>query len=101
MTGAAAVIVSDIFIAENGRLRFDVSLKALGTVGFYMSDLPERNIARDLMVMIQGKPIPQKTVWKEGGEDSNVLAIDVLTAWKTMKLDSGWSNEVFVQVFVG
>ncbi|KAJ5757936.1 uncharacterized protein N7511_006630 [Penicillium nucicola] len=101
MTGAAAVVMSDIFIAENGRLRIDIRLKALGVIGIYMSDLPERTIAQDFMVMIQGKPIPKKTVWKEGGKDVNVLAIDVLTAWKTMKLDSGWSNEVFVQVFVG
>ncbi|KAJ6082468.1 hypothetical protein N7499_007342 [Penicillium canescens] len=101
MTGAAAVVTSDIFLAENGRLRFDISLKALGTVGIYMSDLPDRSIARNFMVMIQGQPIPQKTVWKEGGKDGNVLAIDVLTAWKMMKLNSGWSNEVFVQVFVG
>jgi hypothetical protein len=82
-------------------LRFDISLKALGTVGIYLSDLPDRSIARDFMIMIQGRPIPQKTVWKEGGKDGNVLAVDVLTAWKMMKLDSGWSNEVFVQVFVG
>jgi hypothetical protein len=53
------------------------------------------------MVTILGKPVPQKTVWKEGGESANVLAIDVLAAWKAMKLDSGWSNEAFVQVFVG
>jgi hypothetical protein len=101
ITGAAAVVMSDIFLADNGRLRFDIRLKALGTVGIYLSDLPDRSIARDFMVMIQGRPIPQKTVWKEGGEDGNVLAIDVLTAWKKMKLDSGWSNEVFVQVFLG
>jgi hypothetical protein len=101
MTGAAAVVTSDIVLADNGRLRFDIRLKALGTVGIYLSDLPDRSIARDFMVMIQGRPIPQKTVWKEGGEDGNVLAIDVLTAWKTMKLDSGWSNEAIVQVFLG
>jgi hypothetical protein len=29
-----------------------------------------------------------------------VLAIDVLAAWKAMKLDSGWSNEAFVQIFM-
>ncbi|KAJ5565019.1 Raffinose synthase [Penicillium frequentans] len=100
MTGAAAVISSDIFIVENGRLRVDVHLKALGTLGIYLSDLKDREIAQDFMVMILGKPVPQKTVWKEGGEDSQVLAIDVLAAWKAMKLDSGWSNEAFIQIFV-
>lgn len=100
MTGAAAVVTSDISVVENGRLRFNISLKALGTLGVYISDLKDRSIAQNFMVMILGKPVPQKMVWKEGGEDSNVLAIDVLAAWKKMKLDSGWSNEVFVQIFM-
>lgn len=100
MTGAAAVVSSDIFMVENGRLRFDIHLKALGTLGIYFSDLQDRDIAKDFMVMILGQPIPQKTVWKEGDDGATVLAIDVLAAWKEMKLDSGWSNEVFVQIFV-
>lgn len=100
MTGAAALVSSDIFMVENGRLRFDIHLKALGTLGIYFSDLQDRDIAKDFMVMILGQPIPQKTVWKEGGDGATVLAIDVLAAWKEMKPDSGWSNEVFVQIFV-
>ncbi|KAJ5788276.1 hypothetical protein N7457_003266 [Penicillium paradoxum] len=101
MTGAAAVVTSDISLVENGRLRFDISLKALGTLGIYFSDLQDRTIARNFMVMILGRAVPEETVWIEGGETANVLAIDVLAAWKAMKLDSGWSNEAFVQVFVG
>ena len=101
MTGAAAVVNSDIFVVENGRLRFDISLKALGTLGIYISDLHSRDIDSDFMVMILGKPVPRKTVWKEGRDGVTVLAIDLLAAWKAMKLDSGWSNEVFVRVFVG
>lgn len=100
MTGAAAVVSSDTSVVENGRLRCDVHLKALGTLGIYISDLPNRSILDDFMVMILGQAVPQKTVWKEGGENSCVLAIDVLAAWKAMKLDSGWSNEAFVQIFV-
>lgn len=100
MTGACAVVSSDISVVENGNLRFNISLKALGTLGVYISDLKYRSVAQNFMVMILGKPVPQKTVWKEGGENSNVLAIDVLAAWKTMKLDSGWSNEAFVQIFM-
>ncbi|KAJ5142854.1 uncharacterized protein N7515_001641 [Penicillium bovifimosum] len=101
MTGAAAVINSDISVLENGRLRFDISLKALGTLGIYFSELHGKSLAGNFMVMILGRPVPEKTVWMEGGENANVLAIDVLKAWKDMKLDSGWSNEAFVQVFVG
>jgi hypothetical protein len=93
-------VSSDTSVVENGRLRCDVHLKALGTLGIYISDLPNRSILDDFMVMILGQAVPQKTVWKEGGENSCVLAIDVLAAWKAMKLDSGWSNEAFVQIFV-
>ena len=101
MTGAAALVSSDIFLVENGRLRFDVSLKALGTLGIYFSDLQDRTIAKNFMVMISGRAVPRKTVWKEGGEDAKVLAVDVLSAWKAMGLNNGWSNEISVQVFVG
>lgn len=101
MTGAAAVVNSDIHVVEGGRLRFDVSLKALGTLGIYISDLQDRDIEKSFMVLILGQPIPRKTVWKEGGERANVLAVDLLEAWKAMKLDGGWSNEVSVQVFMG
>lgn len=100
MTGAAAIINSDIHVVESGRLRFDIGLKALGILGIYISDLQDRPIDKNFMVLIMGLPVPRKTVWKEGGEHSNVLAVDLLAAWKAMKLDSGWSNEVFVQVLV-
>ena len=81
-------------------MRFDIHLKALGTLGIYFSDLEKWDISKNFMVMIQGRAVPQKTVWKQGGDRSSVLAIDVLTAWKEMKLDSGWSNEAVMQVFV-
>lgn len=100
MTGAAAVVNSDIFVVENGRLRFDINLKALGTLGIYISDLHDRKIDQNFMVMILGQPVPRKTVWKVGNEGATVLAIDVLAAWETLKLDSGWSNEVFVRIFI-
>lgn len=100
MTGAAAIVSSDVSVVENRRLRCDVHLKALGILGIYISDLQDRSIADDFMVMILGQPIPRKTVWKVGEEKATVLAVDVLAAWKAMKLDSGWSNEAFVQIFV-
>ncbi|KAJ6140550.1 Raffinose synthase [Penicillium chermesinum] len=101
MTGAAATVSSDIHKTDTGRLQFNIHLKALGVLGIYFSDLAKWDISENFMVTILGRAIPQKTVWKQGGDGSSVLAIDVLTAWKEMKLDSGWSNEVVVQVFVG
>ncbi|KAI9930992.1 hypothetical protein MW887_010647 [Aspergillus wentii] len=101
MTGAVALVDSNIVVTEKGRLRFDISLKALGTLGIYFSDLQDWSIEQNFMIMISKRGVPRKTVWKEGGDDSRVLAIDVLAAWKAMGLDSGWSNEVSLQVYVG
>lgn len=103
MTAVAAIVTSDIFIVQNGRLRFDISLKALGTLGIYVSDLDRRSVQKDFMVFISGKVIPTKCVRMEASGPSgiiNVLAIDVLTAWKEMGLVAGWSNDIVVQVFM-
>ncbi|GAB1217732.1 hypothetical protein ATERTT37_006973 [Aspergillus terreus] len=101
MTGAAAIVNSDIQVEPNGRLRCDISLKALGTLGVYFSLLPEWSVEVNFMVMILGRPVPRKTVKKDGGSDTTILAVDVLTAWREMRLNPGWSNEVIVQIFVG
>lgn len=100
MTGVAAVVSSDIYVVDNGRLRFDINLKALGVLGIYFSDLHRKSIDQNVMILISGQPIPRNTVWKDGGDQSKVLAVDVLRAWKALGLDSGWSNEVAVQIFV-
>ncbi|PGH14700.1 hypothetical protein AJ79_02866 [Helicocarpus griseus UAMH5409] len=103
MTGVAAVASSDIFLTANGRLKFDVNLKALGTLGIYVSDLGTRTVQEDFMVMLSGRAVPVHTVQLKsapGAVGQTVLAIDVAAAWKEMGLSSGWSNEVVVQVFM-
>ncbi|KAL5341340.1 glycoside hydrolase superfamily [Aspergillus crustosus] len=100
ITGVAALIATDIEIESNGRLRIDVALKALGVLGFYLSDLDRWNVDANVMVMILGRPVPRQSVWKRGG-DGAVLAVDVGEAWEIMGLRAGWSNEVRVSVFLG
>ncbi|KAH8703291.1 putative raffinose synthase protein Sip1 [Talaromyces proteolyticus] len=97
MTGVAALVNSDVCVIGNGRLRFDISLKALGVLGIYHSGLDSRDIDEHVMVMVSGLAVPRRTVWKDGDK---VLAIDVLHAWTSLGLDAGWSNEVRVQVFI-
>lgn len=97
MTGVAAIVYSDISFAENRRLKLDVNLKALGVLGIFHSDLESRDIDKHVMVMISGLAVPRNAVWKD---QDRVLAIDVLQAWRALKLDAGWSNEVRVQVFI-
>ncbi|KAL4787347.1 raffinose synthase or seed imbibition protein Sip1-domain-containing protein [Aspergillus varians] len=97
MTGVAALVNVDVYLESNGRLRVDVAVKALGVLGIYFSRLQEWNIDEHFMVVISGKPVPRKAVWKE---DGRVLAVDVEEAWKAMGLETGWSNEVRVSVLL-
>ncbi|KAI9879587.1 MAG: hypothetical protein M1830_008037 [Pleopsidium flavum] len=98
MTGAAAVINSDIYIESNGRLRIWTSLKALGVLGIFISDLATRSIEESFMIMILGEVIPFHTV--RASKSNKVLEIDIERAWKELGLSSGWSNEVAVDVFI-
>jgi hypothetical protein len=50
------------------------------------------------MVTILGQAIPPHTV-SVSKVDKHVLEIDVETAWKELRLDSGWSNEVEVKLY--
>jgi hypothetical protein len=101
MTGAAAVTGYDIYIEDNGRLRIWTSLKALGVLGIYISELAQKEIGRDFMVMIYGKPIPVGCVRKsEKVGSGNVLEVDVERAWKESGEKAGWSNEVTMEIFM-
>lgn len=51
------------------------------------------------MITILGKPIPVHTI-TVSETDEHVLNIDVETAWKELKLESGWSNEVEVKIYI-
>ena len=112
MTGACAIISSNIHVTENGkRVRIDVSLKALGVLGIWMSDLigkDGKSVDENMLVMISGKVVPRERVvikdvdFPDSDEKSTagILEIDVEGAWKDMALDAGWSNEVRMQIFV-
>ena len=99
MTGSAAVTGCDMYVESNGRLRIWVSLKALGVMGLYVSDLEKRNVDSQLMIMIFGKPIPRGCVRSSNTSDK-VLEVDVARAWKESGEEANWSNEVSVEVFL-
>ncbi|WEW59261.1 hypothetical protein PRK78_004730 [Emydomyces testavorans] len=100
MTGAAAVIDSDITVVQDRRLRFNITLKALGELGIYVSDLSTRTVEENFMVMLSGRAVPAGTVKIPEAGSRNLLSVDVLAAWREMKLEPGWSNEVAVQIFM-
>ncbi|KAK5109106.1 hypothetical protein LTR62_007563 [Meristemomyces frigidus] len=101
MTGCAAMTAHELHVESNGRLRMWVQSKALGVLGIYISDLKKRSIEKNFLVLILGKVIPMGCVKvsEEVGE-GDVLEVDVGRAWKEMGLESGWNNEVGVEVFV-
>ncbi|KAK3630052.1 hypothetical protein LTR56_017697 [Elasticomyces elasticus] len=99
MTGSAAVNGLDMYVETNGRLRIWMSLKALGVVGIYVSDLEKKTIEKNFMIMIFGKPIPMACV-KVSGSCAKVLEVDVERAWRESGEKAGWSNEVTVEVFM-
>ena len=98
MTGAAAVIRSEARLEGNGRLRVEVTLKALGKLGIYVSTLRDKSVKDDVLVMLSQKVVPMHTVTI--AEQAPVLEVDLETAWDEMELEAGWSNEVRVLVLL-
>ena len=114
MTGAAAIVRSGARIQGNGRLRLEITLKALGVLGMskhiliwqsltvkgiYISSLPSLSFEEHLFATISSRAIPLHTV-KTSESSSSVLEIDTETAWNEMGLQSSWSNEMTLEVFI-
>lgn len=98
MTGPAAVLSSTSKVLENGKLHTSVTLKALGKLGIYISNLQSKSLEDDILIMMSGKVIPVHTVTISS--EAPVLEIDVEKAWDEMGLEPGWGNEISVEVFV-
>ncbi|KAF8542529.1 glycoside hydrolase superfamily [Trichophaea hybrida] len=97
LAGAAGVV--DSLVADDGKVTaVSVTVKALGVLGFYISDLKTRKID-DLFVTIANTPVPVHTVTKSQ-MDSTVLEVDIETAWREKGLRTRWSNEVVVKLFL-
>jgi hypothetical protein len=116
MAGAAAIVDNRITKLENGRISIDTDIKALGTLGMqpffststqkltsflglYISTLPQISFKHSLMITIQGKVLPVHTI-SISKVSEFVLEIDVEKAWAEMELESGWSNEVEVKIYI-
>ncbi|GAB7357154.1 hypothetical protein MBLNU459_g8147t1 [Dothideomycetes sp. NU459] len=101
MTGAAAVSGNDAYVEkEKGRLRLWTSLKALGTLGVYLSGAETRSIDDDVLVLLLGKPIPRDCVSWQQEPGGGVLRVDVEKAWDDSGAKAGWNNEVSLEIFV-
>lgn len=67
--------------------------------GVYISDLPKRSFVDSLLITVLGQVVPVHTV-SVSKVDSHVLEIDLEKAWKELNLESRWSNEVEVKIYI-
>lgn len=98
MSGAAALLGYHTNVESSGRLRLEVTLKALGVLGVFIDDLSARSVDDGIMVLMFGQPVDRKYVAVSASE--KVLEIDVMRAWDTGGYDAGWNNEVVVEIFL-
>ena len=69
------------------------------SVGLYISTLPKISFKDSMLITIQGKVLPVHTI-SVSNVSEFVLEIDVEKAWNELDLESGWSNEVEVKVYI-
>ncbi|KAF8430254.1 glycoside hydrolase superfamily [Tirmania nivea] len=96
IAGAAAVVSKNIIAGNNlgwGGVR--VRVKALGVLGFYVENLPSRNIG-DMLITLEGRVVPVGTVAKGKESMDKVLLFDLKKAWNSMGLTAPWSGDVDV-----
>lgn len=114
MTGAVAIVRQDITILSDEatkqlpasvnatpkpRLKLSVTLKTLGKLGIWIEQLDNVDLEQDTFVLLEGKPMPFACIGRSKA-DPLVLEVDIETAWKQMKLDSGYSNQVDAEIFL-
>ena len=98
MTGAAAVTSYDMKLENSGKLQIEVSLKALGLLGIYISSVHEMSVEKDFLITISEMVIPMHTV--RICMEKPILEIDVEKAWGEMKIQPGFSNELTLKIFL-
>jgi hypothetical protein len=68
-------------------------------LGIYISTLPKISFKDSMIITILGKVLPVHTV-SVSKVDEHVLEVDIETAWKELELESRWSNEVEVKIYL-
>ncbi|KAG0636371.1 glycoside hydrolase superfamily [Tuber brumale] len=93
MAGVSAIIQQSVNTGS-AHIAVTITLKALGTIGFYISDLASQDITK-FLVTIAGSVVPFHTV-KRSSQISTILEIDLETAWNELNLSTSWSNEIVI-----
>ncbi|KAF8416799.1 hypothetical protein BGX38DRAFT_1147595 [Terfezia claveryi] len=95
IAGAAAIVSKNIIAGNLGRGGMEVRVKALGVLGFYVDNLPGRNI-EDMLITVERKIVPVDTVKKGEGRMDKMLLFDLEKAWGRMHLAAPWSGDLDV-----
>ena len=80
-------------------LHFDLIQSVNSSKGIYISNLHERSVEEDFLILILGKAIPVHTVSKSSISDC-LLEVDVERAWNKMGLSNWYGNELEMQVYM-
>lgn len=99
MSGSAAIISTQLYEDKSGRVRLWTSLKALGTWGIWLKELPDLDFKESLFLQMSGQPVPLDYV-KVSERDERVLEVDLEKFWKEGGFSEGWSNEVAVELLI-
>jgi hypothetical protein len=99
MSGATAIVATQIYTDDQDRVRVWASLKALGVWGIWIDVLPEIPIEDNFFILLLGKPIPSHCV-KPCATDERVLEVDLERSWKEGDYQAGWSNEAVVEIMI-
>lgn len=98
ISGAAAVESWSIRQLDNGRTEIRTTVKALGTVGVFVSALPGFKVG-DMMATMGDRGVPEECV-RKSKKDERVLEVDMAKAWKLLELKAGWGNETALKVYI-
>jgi hypothetical protein len=98
-SGGVAVEQNDVGKDSKGRPLLTASLRALGVWGVWIDALPKMKIEDDLFLTMSSAPIPLEYV-RVSKRDAHVLEVDLEKLWKDGEFESGWGNEVAVQLLI-
>ncbi|KAK9454575.1 raffinose synthase or seed imbibition protein Sip1-domain-containing protein [Dipodascopsis uninucleata] len=97
IVGPAYIVRQNLSVPNKGRAVLDIDVKAFGILGVYISDLSlTLDSINGLLVTIQGEVMPISAISTEG----DLLQMDLKKSWDELGLESKWSNEIAVRIFI-
>ncbi|KAI9894781.1 MAG: hypothetical protein M1814_002138 [Vezdaea aestivalis] len=101
MTGAAAIVNSEVDDIPAPHLKknafsISVTVKALGILGIFVSNLKQKSIKDNFMVAVQDLRVPLQAVGIDG--QHNILTIDLSRVWRELDLQGDYDGHLTVKI---